>query len=405
MGSIRTLSISHLYPDKKTRRVDKFVSSQVEKLVTFGFASDVISPSPWYPKFLNKINFLKVYMPPESSPSSYHNDIHVIRLPYFRIPKGMGYKTLWKFYKKIISRCLIKSLAFVPEKDNLQLLHVHFGQYGVAALPLQRKLGIPMIVTFYGHDVLSLYEKNKKIYGPLIDSNCLCLAISNDMAKDLHKIGFSNVETWNLGIDVDKFKKPKNPKRDKNVNFLTAVRFVEKKGIEYLIRAFHKVYMNYKNVRLTILGRGPLKKNLVNLSKNLDLNQVVNFKDNFSDDNPHKTVLKYMNASDVFILPSITAKNGDKEGTPVVLMEAQACGLPCISTFHAGIPEVVIDGETGWLVPEKDIDVLSKKMEWFVKNPNELISFGNRARTHIKLNYNINVQIKKLSEIYKKVIS
>jgi len=65
----------------------------------------------------------------------------------------------------------------------------------------------------------------------------------------------------------------------------------------------------------------------------------------------------------IFILHSVTASNGDMEGTPVVLMEAQACGLPVISTYHSGVPEVVIDGKSGFLVPEKDIQALVEKIE------------------------------------------
>ena len=77
------------------------------------------------------------------------------------------------------------------------------------------------------------------------------------------------------------------------------------------------------------------------------------------------------------------------EGTPVVLMEAQACGLPVVSTYHSGIPEVVKDGESGFLVPEKDVDALAEKMEYLINHPELWPKMGEAGRKHIERNYNI----------------
>ena len=107
-----------------------------------------------------------------------------------------------------------------------------------------------------------------------------------------------------------------------------------------------------------------------------------------------------MQNSDVVLLTSFTPKNGAKEGTPVVLMEAQACGKPCIATNHAGIPEVVIENETGFLAQERDIDFISDKMKLLFLNSNLRKAMGKKALAHIQKNFNQKVQMNKLIKIY-----
>ena len=111
-----------------------------------------------------------------------------------------------------------------------------------------------------------------------------------------------------------------------------------------------------------------------------------------------------MSKADVFILCSYTTKNGTKEGTPVVLMEAQACGLPCIATKHAGIPEIIINGETGILINENNSEEIYNAILTLYNNNELLHNMGEKGRENIINNFNYKKQMNKLDIIYRQLI-
>jgi colanic acid/amylovoran biosynthesis glycosyltransferase len=115
--------------------------------------------------------------------------------------------------------------------------------------------------------------------------------------------------------------------------------------------------------------------------------------------------LKLYQEANIFILPSVTSDNEDQEGTPVVLMEAQAMGLPVISTFHSGIPEVVVEGKSGFLVPEKDVDALAEKLEGLIEHPEIWPEMGRYGRKFVEERYDIKKLNQQLVEIYQNLIS
>src|SRR5205085_9701304 len=107
-------------------------------------------------------------------------------------------------------------------------------------------------------------------------------------------------------------------------------------------------------------------------------------------------------AAHVFLLPSVTAANGDQEGTPVSLIEAQATGLPVVSTFHSGIPEVVRDRETGFLVPESDVNLLTERLEYLADHPDCWEIMGSKGRAHVEAHYDIARLNRDLVALYEK---
>ena len=114
--------------------------------------------------------------------------------------------------------------------------------------------------------------------------------------------------------------------------------------------------------------------------------------------------LKIYQEARIFVLPSVTASKGDEEGTPVVLMEAQATGLPVISTFHSGIPEVVIHGKSGFLVPEKDVDALAERLEYLIEHPEIWPEMGKEGRKFVEKKYDIKKLNQQLVEIYQDLL-
>ena len=132
------------------------------------------------------------------------------------------------------------------------------------------------------------------------------------------------------------------------------------------------------------------------------LSEKITMLDNLNSSNPRGMVLNELKNADIFILPSKTASNGDCEGTPVVLMEASASGIPCITTRHSGNPEVIIHEKTGLVCEEGAIENLAKAIIELATNQEKRMEFGKNARLFMLENYNNQIQRENLLEIYKK---
>src|SRR3972149_897016 len=154
-------------------------------------------------------------------------------------------------------------------------------------------------------------------------------------------------------------------------------------------------------IEYIIIGEGPLRKNLENLLLEEGMNNNIKLLGRMNQ----SEIKYYMDNSDIFILSSVTALDGDTEGTPTVLMEAQACGLPVVSTRHSGIPEVVLDGKSGFLVPERDVDALSEKLDYLIRNPELWPEMGRYGRKFVEERYDIHKLNQRLVKIYEALLT
>ncbi len=201
------------------------------------------------------------------------------------------------------------------------------------------------------------------------------------------------------GVDVNRFRK-KEPDGER-IKILMCGRFAEKKGFEYGIRAFAKLGKTHKNIALTLIGYGKLRGKMENLVDSLNLSDRVQFLGMLT----HEEVQREMEASDIFLSPNLAARNGDREGIPNTIKEAMATGLPVVSTYHAGIPELVIDGKSGFLVPEKDIDGLVDRLNRLIVHPELWEKLGSRGREVVEEKFNLFKQVRKLEKIYKSLLN
>jgi colanic acid/amylovoran biosynthesis glycosyltransferase len=151
------------------------------------------------------------------------------------------------------------------------------------------------------------------------------------------------------------------------VKIITVGRLVEKKGIEYGIKAIAKVVEKNPEVVYTIVGDGVLRNSLENLILELGIAENIKLVGWMTQEQ----VRHLYAVSHIFMLPSVTAANEDREGQALVLQEAQAMGLPVLSTLHNGIPEGLLDGKSGFLVPEKDVEALAEKLNYLIDRPSE----------------------------------
>ena len=296
-------------------------------------------------------------------------------------------------------RLLYLYVLFMDKRYDV--IHCHFGTYGILGAYL-KKIGIKgkLITTFHGFDLSSFIMKDgKKKYKVLFQYGDIFLPISEYWKKELIELGCSKdkIIVHRMGIDLNKFTFVERKIAPGNlINILTVGRLVEKKGHEYSIKAIGKVISKHKNLKYIIAGNGPLIDELKLLTIKLGLIENIKFLGSVDQ----SEVIKLYQQAHLFILSSVTAKNGNKEGIPVVLMEAAASGLPVISTYHSGIPELVIDGETGLLAPEKNVDILAEKIGYLIEHPEIWIRMGRKGMKVVKHEYNIKELNKNLEDIY-----
>jgi colanic acid/amylovoran biosynthesis glycosyltransferase len=295
----------------------------------------------------------------------------------------------------------------IIKEENISLIHAPFGWNGLLALPYKDKFNIPLVVNFYGHDVaIFKHEKDSNArIKQLLEKGDLFLAEGEFMKRELIKIGCpeEKVLVQHLGVDLEKFKfkERKQPENDEKIRILLIARFVEKKGIQYLIRAFANIRNKYTNVELKLVGDGPMKKSIKELIENLGISSDVTL----TGFKPYNEISNELLEAHIFVHPSVEAKDGDNEGgAPSILFAAQATGLPVISTYHADIPEVVLNGKSGLLTNEKDVADLTEKINYLLERPDLWPKLGREGRKHIEKNYNIITQVEKLECIYKKFI-
>ena len=297
-------------------------------------------------------------------------------------------------------------------EHGVDLLHAHFGVEGLYALPFALRHRLPLITTFWGFDATmsraKLFTSGKPAwirYALLGDRlrrrGTLFIAVSEFIRQRLIQSGFPPDRTilhYN-GVDVTAFTPAEREADDRTV--LSVGRLVEKKGMEYLIKAFATVAGEVPEVRLEIAGDGPLRPSLERLVSDCGLSSRVTLHGSLS----HRAVADLMQKASIISQPSVTAADGDSEGLPTVVLEAAATAKPLLATHHSGIPEIVVDGTTGFLVPERDVAALADRLLLLLENADLRRKMGEAGRRRIEEHFDLRKQAKRLEEIYGETIS
>jgi colanic acid/amylovoran biosynthesis glycosyltransferase len=171
---------------------------------------------------------------------------------------------------------------------------------------------------------------------------------------------------------------------------------VEKKGYQFSIGAVAQLIKDGFNIHYTIAGGGPLLNDLEKMVHDFGIENHVTF----SGEVTQEDVVQLYNRSHLFVLSSVTAKSGDKEGQALVNQEAQACGLPVVSTLHNGIPDGVLDGQSGLLVPEKDVTALTEAVKKLLGSPSLWPEMGRKGRQFVENKYDTNMITSQLICLY-----
>jgi len=294
-------------------------------------------------------------------------------------------------------------LPFLNKK--FAIIHAHFGPNGRMAIKL-KELGIRarFITTFHGYDA-NCYPKDagKDIYLSLFKEGDLFTTNTNFTREQIEKLGCPREKILILPVglemgEFDFYERKLEP--GERITILTVGRLVEKKGHAYAIKALAKLTKNHPHFEYLIVGDGPLREELKELVFRLKLNDKIKFLGALDQ----AEIQKIYQQAHLFLLPSITAKNLDREGQALVLQEAQAVGLPIVSTYHNGIPEGVLEGKSAFLVPEKDIAALANKIVYLFDNPGIWGGMGKDGRKFVEKRYDIKKLNQRLVEIYQNLL-
>ncbi|PDW03605.1 glycosyltransferase [Candidatus Viridilinea mediisalina] len=291
--------------------------------------------------------------------------------------------------------------------SQASLIHAHFGYTGVYALPLQSASGLPLVTTFYGADVSSIPRSPQwhRSYRKLFERGSLFLVEGSHLRDQLIALGCpaEKVKIQRIGVDLTQFSYRPSPPTNEAIRILMVGRLTEKKGVEYGIRAFAQVAAKHPKIELNIIGDGELRKKIQQLINRLKHNVRSRIK--LLGYVNYAAYAKEANQTHIFMAPSVTAKNGDSEGgAPTVLIEMQARGLPILSTQHADIPEVVVDGSSGYLVPERNPVALAEKLSALLETPEQWDILGQAGRVHVEQNHDIRKLAQELEAKYDQLL-
>jgi colanic acid/amylovoran biosynthesis glycosyltransferase len=228
-----------------------------------------------------------------------------------------------------------------------------------------------VVVCLRGYDITGFLQENPHAYDKYFDSGDACdlfLPVCNAFKQLLEQAGCDSnkIIVQHSSIDCSKFKfSHKKLPQQGTFNIVSAGRFVEKKGFVHSIRAVAQLVKEYPQIRYTIIGDGLLKKKYKKLIKRLNVGDKIKI-DGW---HTHEEYIAILNNAHIFILPSVTAENNDQEGIPNVLKEAMAMGLLVVATEHSGNHELIEDGVSGFLVPERNSYAIKTVVEYILDNP------------------------------------
>jgi len=288
-----------------------------------------------------------------------------------------------------------------------RVLHSHFGYVAARDRALARALGVPWLVSFYGADVYQLgcQAKWQDSYAAVFQGATKVLALGPAMAARLEKLGCpaEKLEVHVLGIDVEGLPfVPRKLGSDEPLRLLFAGTFREKKGIEYVVQAVARARRSGVRLELDLVGSATCKpgdleteRTVTRLIGELGIGDIVR-RHAFL---PFNELIELALRSHVFMAPSVTAADGDAEGTPFVLQQMMATGMPPIATAHSDIPFIL--GDLRWmLVPERDAEAIADRIRAFWDDPASLEREGDQCRRRMREHFDIQQRATRLAEAY-----
>lgn len=301
---------------------------------------------------------------------------------------------------------LRRTARFLPVRPY-DISYCAFGMDAPHALRL-RRLGVlhgALVVAFRGADTTKyVARRGPRVYARTFRDARLLLPVCDFLGRRLVELGApaERVVVHRTGIDLRRWPyRERHPDRGGRLRLVSVGRLVEKKGVAHVLRAIRILEDRGVEVDYRVFGDGPLRDRLTALADDLRIADRVSFQGR----REQGAVREGLDRADALVAASVTAADGDEEGIPNVLKEAMASGMPVVATRHAGIPELVEDGVSGWLVPERDAVALAAALERLAREPGSWAAMGRAGRDRIEREYDIDRLNDRLVEMLHHLIS
>ncbi|MGG6295107.1 glycosyltransferase [Leptolyngbya sp. AN02str] len=291
------------------------------------------------------------------------------------------------------------------DKGPYDIVHSQFGTQGFVGMCLTRLMApqAKHVTTFRGYDISTyVQEHGADSYAELFHAGDLFFANCEFFRQRAIQLGCDpdKIFVHQSGLDLRKFPfVVRSRPSERGVHLTTTGRLVEKKGIEYAIRAVAQLLLTYPDLRYRIIGDGSLRETFQQLIETLQIGhavQLLGWKN-------EQEIADILHDTDIFVAPSVTARDGNQDAPVNVLKEAMAMGLPVVSTWHGGIPELVKDGVNGFLVPERNVQALVDRLQALIQCPELAKEMGRAGRHTVETEYNLCLLNDRLVERYQQL--
>ena len=291
------------------------------------------------------------------------------------------------------------------ERRHPVLLHAHFAIDAAAALPLQKQLGIPLVVTLHGYDAttsdqsLRHYAAGRTYLRHKAELRARArffICVSDHIRRQALERGVpeDKLRTLPIGVDLNFFIPDPLRSRDLDPIVLFVGRLVEKKGCEHLLRAMSLIEARHPSAKLLIVGDGPLLDPL-RAQARASLRRCT-----FLGSQPPSVVRDLLYRATVLAVPSIVAGSGDSEGLPITLCEAQAIGLPIAAFDGPGVSEAVVGDETALLVRQGDESALAEAISRILTDAALAKRLAMAGRRRAEEHFSLEKQTARLEDLY-----
>jgi len=332
--------------------------------------------------------------------------------------KELNGRQLLQCFQRLIIRSLPYLLKSYDKKivdyilqNDIQLLHAHFGPIAWQYRKVAQQARIPLLVSFYGYDYEYYPRLNpafKKHYQELFQMATLFFCEGSHGREILMEQGCPSekIQIAPLGIEMDNIGFKIRNKKPGQLNLIQVASFAEKKGHIYTLKAFKQALNICPNIKLTLIGNAKekeVKREVDNFIRVNNLSDYIKLHEFL----PYAEIIEQLYQHHVFIHPSCYTTQLDCEGgAPIVLLDAQASGMPIISTVHCDIPEEVIHQKTGWLVEERDVNALSNAIRYFYQmESHDFEDFSRNARDFVEEKFDVKKNVTVLETSYRAISS
>ncbi|MEN4697396.1 glycosyltransferase [Pantoea agglomerans] len=393
---------------------ETFVLNQVTHFIDAGYEVEIISVFPG--DLVNRhaafdeygLAAKTHYLLPEEKISIVDKLNQRIKLVLPKVTKPSLLRSLnVRRYGAQSSKLLLPSIvANAKQTFTADVFLVHFGYAGALANKL-RELGVlkgKQATVFHGADISRrhILEEHKLDYVNLFRQSELMLPISNLWKNKLIEMGCppEKIHVTRMGIEPEKFNFQPRQAFQTPLRIVSVARLTEKKGLDVAVKASAILKQRGGQFQYTIIGNGDqdeMMRNFIAREGMEDCVSMPGFK-------PQEEIRRALSEADIFLLPSKTAADGDMEGIPVALMEAMAVGLPVVSTFHSGIPELIENNVSGWLVEEDDPEALAETLLKLSQGEVDVAPVVAAARHKVETEFNQHIAYGELAQILERLV-